>query len=209
MRHTLVLLTLFLLSLFFLAKSEVKTPLAALEQGPIPKLPARREAALSPLGLNQLLDVKLPFKEVAKGVKVLFSTKEQDELKDRVTRHDGIDDAARALSRVNAKFSEREERGRMEAVDFLVQSIIQAGNDPYALGAVTDVLLSDKIFQTEDVTYRKSLVGDRVELYEALTMSHPQVAEEVYRRAQGTPLTRVLIFAKGRAEFNNRLAMKR
>ena len=96
----------------------------------------------------------------------------------------------------------------MHAVDFLVRSLTQGDIPNYTIGAIAEVILSDSLYQTQDLDYRKSLVGDRVELYQALAITHPEVAQGIFQRAQGTSLVKVLRFAKGRADFNAQLAMR-
>jgi len=193
------------ISFFFSSAPEVSV--AALEKGPQPNKPLRREAALANFALTDLFNAAVPKELIPKGPKVLLTGREQEDQKEKFSNHENINEAANALNQVRPKFSAREENGRMEAVDFLVQSLTQSDDPAYTLGAISEVILSDNLYQTQDLDYRKSLVGDRVELFQAVALTHPDVAQNLFQRAQGTSIAKVLRFAKGRADFNAQIAM--
>ena len=197
----------FLLGAYFLLPSPPEARVGALEKGPKPRVILQSHAAIASLSISDMFKVALPHSVPSLGTKVLFSGKEQDAERERLSDRENINEAANALNHVLPKFSAREGTGRMRAVDFLVQSLTQSENPDYTIGAVAEVILNDSLYQTKDLEYRKSLVGDRVELYQALAITHPEVAQGIFQRAQGTNLAKVLRFAKGRADFNARIAM--
>ncbi len=182
-------------------------PQAELEKGPKPlasphlHLPLRREATLG-ISTN-IFQFPTAFKKAIQGVKVLLNPQEHEAMRDRLIDHENIDEAAQALVRVQGRFSQAEERGRLDAVDFLVNSLTHPENPDrnYVLGAISEVILSENLFQTQDLRYRKSLAGDKVELYQVLTSTDPSVARELFKYSQNGNLSKVLRFAKGRAEF--------
>jgi len=93
---------------------------------------------------------------------------------------------------------EREDR-RMEAVDLLTQ-MTQWKENPQRIRVLHEVseLLTESVSSASvEASIRKSLIGDRVELYVLLYRQDPSLAKRVLRSVQGHPEERYYQFATG------------
>lgn len=168
----------------------------------------KKEASVGML-TNVLSLVKLPgnmeFKAAKGGNKVMLSGKERDEANSALADRKQIDGARAVLLQDESALNERTEQARFEAVDFLAAGMLSEDNPSrdYVLSAVAEVLSSDNVFRTNDMEQRKSLAGDKAELFDVLLQVEPSRAMELFEKSRGTQNFGIFRFAKGNSEFKN------
>lgn len=133
--------------------------------------------------------------------KVLRSTAEQQQRRVMLADSARIRHARdRLLATREGPLTREDELERLYRVEYLAAAIEDPQNRalPEVFNAIKDVILADNISDGIPLELRRSLSGDKMELYMALLHDAPDQAAAIAAEAQGTPLEALIRYAAQR-----------
>lgn len=174
---------------------EVLPPANQEEQGPDHDKPPSLIRVARPRMLEAHPDVA-EFREIEH--KVLRSTAEQLQRREMLADVARIRHARdRLLATREGPLTREDELERLYRVEFLAAAIEDPHNQalPEVFLAIKDVILADNILDDLPLDLRRSLSGDKMELYMALLHDAPEQAALIAAQVQGTPLESLIRYA--------------
>lgn len=200
-RFALATLVLGLLAVLYLCFNRTETLTSA------PKMTTRMAAMkkdlvvadMQPLAGLMKLPEKLAKEFKQLQPKVLLSKEDKEHLSEFYSDKARIDAAKTALLVDEKALNRESEKIRMKAIDYLTHAIGWDKNPQhdYVVSAVSSVLNADNIVGQSDMDYKKSLAGDKVELYEVMLKSDPAAAADLLEKSRGTVNYNIMTYAKG------------
>lgn len=136
--------------------------------------------------------------------KELFTQKELELFKKACSAIDIIDDVSSAIINYyqNKDWSEDEELSKMYLINFLAQGISWKTNPQreYIIDKILEIFWND-LFYGQDVKIKKSMIADKVELYQALYWYAPDVANHIVRDITTTDYQNIIRIAHQQINF--------
>jgi len=168
--------------------------------------PLLAQPALSMAGLPSLL----PEQPSAHGAKVLPSADEAAENSRFLSNRQYIDHAGELLRAQTQAFDRHNEHVRMRAVAYLANAAHWAGNPERdaVFATVDEAIQADNATTPSEARQRKSIAGDKVELFEILLREAPDRAAQLEKGAEGTWLQPILHHAHTRFDLFTHIATR-
>ena len=198
----LVALVLFFVGMFSVSSryQEDVAPTAA----PVPQAKAKpKDDSARALSLAGIPAIKVP-EEVEKPlVKVILSEEERRKQNEQLSDRRFMAAAASTLKNPVTQFERRDELRRMKAVTYLAVAAHWTENPEREaiFSTIDEAIAQENIATVANERQKKSVAGDKIELFEILLRESPERAAKVEDRARGTWLSPILHYARGRYEF--------
>ncbi len=94
--------------------------------------------------------------------------------------------------------SKSQEEIRFERLDYFEKAVAWAENPAREkiVNLLKQVFLSEKLFEIDDLKQRKSIVGDKIEIYAMLKQFAPVALEEIARLSKDARIEKVIAYAE-------------
>ena len=133
--------------------------------------------------------------------KVFETDEEKRNKRSELSDRGYIEAAGNILKSVFHTFDPRAENDRLRALNYLAAAMAAKDNPERdtVLRTIEDSLTNDNVSPTEDMREKRSIAGDKIELFQILLTEAPEVAKKI--ESEGSPwLARILKYARGEFE---------